>query len=97
MLPDNRIAGFSCNFRFARPRWLFSLGMGFISNIRRNMLFYSILESLGITSYVARITLVRKFINNGTLLGDRNAIFLKGWMVLFYCKQYVDLQQRNNW
>ena len=38
MLPDSRIAGFSGNFSFARPRWLFSFGMGFVSNIRWNML-----------------------------------------------------------
>ena len=62
----------------AGPRWLFSLGMGFVSNIRRNMLFYSVLQSLGSASYVARITLGCKFINNGTLLGGRNAILLNG-------------------
>ena len=60
MLPDSRIAGFSGNFSFARPRWLFSFGMGFVSNIRRNMLLYSVLQSLGGASYVARITLARK-------------------------------------
>ena len=31
--------------------------MGFVSNIRRDMLFYSILQSLGSAPYVARITL----------------------------------------
>ena len=49
--------------------------MGFVSNIRRNMLFYSILQSLGSASYVARITLARKFIYNGTFLCGRNALF----------------------
>ena len=52
MLPDSRIAGFSGSFSFARPRWLFSFGMGFVSNIRRNMLFNSVLQSLGGASYV---------------------------------------------
>ena len=66
MLPDSRIAGFSGNFSFAGPRWLFSFGMGFVSNIRRNMLFYYVLQSLGGASYVARITLARKFIYNRT-------------------------------
>ena len=47
MLLDSRIAGFSGNFSFTRPRWLFSFGMGFVSNMRRNMLFYSVLQSLG--------------------------------------------------
>ena len=51
MLPDSRIAGFSCNFRFARPRWLFSLGMGFVSNM-----FRLILE----TEYKHRIMTERK-------------------------------------
>ena len=54
------------------------LGMGFVSNIRRNMLFYSILQSLGSASYVARITLARKFIYNGTFLCGRNALLLNG-------------------
>ena len=84
MLPDSRIAGFSCNFRFARPRWLFSLGMGFVSNIRRNMLFYSILQSLGSASYVARITLARNFIYNGTFVCGRNALLLNGRKYLYY-------------
>ena len=35
-------------FRKFRPPQEFSLRMGFVSNIRRNMLFYSILQSLGI-------------------------------------------------
>ena len=36
-------------------------------------------QSLGSASYVARITLARKFINNGTFLVGRNAILLNGW------------------
>ena len=38
-------------------------GMSFVSNTRRNMLFYSILQSLGSAFYVTRITLARKLIN----------------------------------
>ena len=53
-------------------------GMGFVSNIRRNMLFYSVLQSLGGASYVARITLARKFIYNRTFLCGRNAVLLNG-------------------
>ena len=83
MLPDSRIAGFSGNFDFARPRWLFSFGMGFVSNIRRNLLFYSVLQSLGGASYVARITLARKFIYNRTFLCGRNAVLLNGRKGLF--------------
>ena len=64
MLPDSRIAGSSCNFRFARPMRLFSLEKSFVSNAGRDILFYSILKSLGCASYVARITLACKFINN---------------------------------
>ena len=79
MMPDSGIACFSSTFRSARPRWLFSLGMGLASNTRRNMQFYSILESLGSASYIDRITLARKFICNGTLLCGRNAILLNGW------------------
>ena len=83
MLPDSRIAGFSGNFSFTRPRWLFSFGMGFVSNMRRNMLFYSVLQSLGGASYVARITLARKFIYNRTFLCGRNAVLLNGRKGLF--------------
>ena len=83
MLPDSRIAGFSSNFSFARPRWLFSFGTGFVSNIRWNMLFYSVLQSLGGASYVARITLARKFIYNRTFLCGRNAVLLNGRKGLF--------------
>ena len=49
------------------------------SYVGKNMLFYLIPESLGCSSYVARITLARKFINNGTFLVGRNAILLSGW------------------
>ena len=38
------------------------------------MLFYPIPQSFGCASYVAKITLAQKFINNRTLLGGRNAI-----------------------
>ena len=57
-------------------RWLFSLGIGLVSNIRRNMLFYSVLQSLGGASYVARITLARKFIHNRTFLCGRTTRWL---------------------
>ena len=83
MLPDSRIAGFSGNFSFTRPRWLFSFGMGFVSNMRRNMLFYSNPPSLGGASYVARITLARKFIYNRTFLCGRIAVLLIGRKGLF--------------
>ena len=43
------------------------------------MLFYPIPQSLGCASYVASITLARKFINNGTFLVGRNAVLLNGW------------------
>ena len=81
MLPDSGIAcfSFSCYETFRSARWLLSLKMNFVSNTRRKMLFYSILQSLGSASYVARITLARKFIHNGTLLCGRNAILLNGW------------------
>ena len=83
MLPESRTAGFSCNFRFARRRWLFSLGTTFVSNTRWNILFYSILQYLGSAFYVAIIALARKFINNGTFLCGRNAILLNGPKGLF--------------
>ena len=83
MLPDSRIAGFSGNFSFTRPRWMFSFGMGFVSNMRRNMLFHSVLQSLAGASYVARITLARKFIYNRTFLCGRNAVLLNGRKGLF--------------
>ena len=38
------------------------------------MLFYYIHQSLSCASYVIRIALVRELINNGTLLGGKNAI-----------------------
>ena len=43
------------------------------------MLFYPIPQSLGCAPYVARITLARKFINDGTFLFGKNAILLNGW------------------
>ena len=43
------------------------------------MLFYPIPQSLGCASYVARITLEHKFINDGTFLVGSNAILLNGW------------------
>ena len=89
MLPDSRIAGFSGNFRLARPRWLFSFGMGFVSNINRNMLFYSVLQSLGGASYVARITLARKFIIVSEINKDRIYLIIirvKNWQMKPYSK-----------
>ena len=41
-------------------------GGSFVSYVGRNMLFYPIPQSLGCASYVTRITLARKFINEGT-------------------------------
>ena len=49
-----------------------------MSFVERNVLFYHPAQSLGCASYVARITLARKFKNKGTLLGGRNPIFLYG-------------------
>ena len=43
------------------------------------MLFYPIPQSLGYASYVARITMAHKFINDGTFLIGRHAILLNGW------------------
>ena len=43
------------------------------------MLFYPIPQSLGCAAYVARITLARNFINDGTFLVGRHAILLNGW------------------
>ena len=43
------------------------------------MLLYPIPQSLVCASYVARITLAPKFINNGNDLVGRNAILLNGW------------------
>ena len=40
------------------------------------MLLYPIPQSLGCAYYIAKITPGRKLINNGTLLGNRNAILL---------------------
>ena len=42
------------------------------------MLFYPIPQSLGCATYVARITLARKFINDGTFLVGMHAILLNG-------------------
>ena len=79
MLTDGRITYFNSVSRPTRSRRLFSLRGSFVSYVGRNVLFYPIPKSLGCASYVARITLARKFINKGTLLGDRNAILLNGW------------------
>ena len=38
---------------------------------------FSIPQSLGCASYIAKITLARKFINNRTLLGGRNVILFE--------------------
>ena len=79
MLTDGRITCFNSVSRPIRSRKLFSLRGSFVSYVGRNMLFYPILQSLGCASYVARITLARKFINEGTFLVGRNAILLNGW------------------
>ena len=42
------------------------------------MLFYPIPQSLGCAAYVARITVTRKFLNDGTFLVGRHAILLDG-------------------
>ena len=40
MLPDSRVTCFSCSFRSARPRDICSLWGIFVSNARRDMLFF---------------------------------------------------------
>ena len=65
--------------RPTRSRRLFPLRGSFVSYVVRNKLFYPIPQSLGCAFYVARITLARKFINDGTFLVGRNAILLNGW------------------
>ena len=47
--------------------------------VGRNMLFFHICRPLGCASFVSRITLARKFINNRTFLAGRNGIHLNGW------------------
>ena len=79
MLSDGRITCFNSVSRPTRSRRLFSLRGSFVAYVGRYMLFYPIPQSLGCASYVARITLARKFINNGTFLVGRNAILLNGW------------------
>ena len=49
------------------------------SYAEKNILFFLIPKSLGCASYVAIITLARRFIKNGTLLDDENTILLKSW------------------
>ena len=96
MLTDGRITCFNSVSRPTRSRRLFSLRGSFVSYIGRNMLFYPILQSLGCASYVARIALARKFINNGTFLVGRHAILLNGWKGSPRAvKKYEDRQQRN--
>ena len=52
------------------------------------MLFYPIPQSLGCAAYVARITLARKFINDGTFLVGRHAILwpisIHNWVYIFH-------------
>ena len=79
MLPDGRITCFNSVSRPTRSRRLFSLIVSFVSFVCRNMLFYPIPQSLDCASYVARITLAGKFINDGTFLVGRHAILLNGW------------------
>ena len=66
MLTNGRITCFNSVSRPTRSRRLFSLRGSFVSYVGRNMLFYPIPQSLGCAPYVARITLARKFINDGT-------------------------------
>ena len=68
MLTNGRITCFNSVSRPTRSRRLFSLRGSFVSYVERNMLFYPIPQSLGCAPYVARITLARKFINDGTKL-----------------------------
>ena len=49
-----------------------SLGGAVLFLMLVGTLFFPIPKSLGCTSYVARTTLARKFINNRTLLNSRN-------------------------
>ena len=79
MLTNGRITCFNSVSRPTRSRRLFSLRGSFVSYVGRNMLFYPIPQSLGCAPYVARITLARKFINDGTFLFGRDAILLNGW------------------
>ena len=79
MLTDGRITCFNSVSGPTRSRKQFSLRGSFVSCVGRNMLFYPIPQSLGCASYVARITVARKFIYNGTLLCGRNATLLNGW------------------
>ena len=65
MLTNGRITCFNSVSRPTRSRRLFSLRGSFVSYVGRNMLFYPIPQSLGCAPYVARITLARKFINDG--------------------------------
>ena len=53
--------------------------MGFVSNIRGNMLFYSVLQSLGGASYVARITLAHKFIIIITNILNLKRLYTRQW------------------
>ena len=71
MLSDGRSTSFNGVSRPTRSRRLFFL--------RGSFVFYPLPKSLGCASYVAKIILARKFINNRTLLIDRNAILLNGW------------------
>ena len=73
MLTNGRITCFNSVSRPTRSRRLFSLRGSFVSYVGRNMLFYPIPQSLGCAPYVARITLARKFINDGTFLFGRDA------------------------
>ena len=76
---DGRITCFNSVSRPTRLRRLFSLRGSFASYVGMNMLLYLISQSLGCASYVTRITLARKFINNGNFLVGRHAILLNGW------------------
>ena len=82
MLPYSRIACFSCSLDL-QGRGGRSLRDEFSSNTRRYMLCFSIFQFLGSSSYVARIILARKLVDNGTLLDGRDTILLEGWKGLF--------------
>ena len=79
MLSDSSITSFRGISKPIRLWRLFPLTGSFVSYVSRNMSFYPIPVSLGCATYVARITLTCKFINNRTRLGGRNAILLTGW------------------
>ena len=79
VLWQNHLTSFNSIFRSSRSRTLFSFSISFICYVRRSILFYPIPQSFVFVSYVVRITLAHKCINNGPLLAGRTALFLNGW------------------